>query len=74
MENKETDTVNNNEPEITEQEMNKMIDEAQQVLNLNLVFRNKLDQYVFERLPISAADKIRILNEVLKETADNLKK
>jgi len=71
MENKEID---NNEPEITEQEMTKMLDESQQVLNLNLVFRNKLDQYVFERLPISATDKMRILNEILKENADNLKK
>jgi hypothetical protein len=71
MENKEID---NNEPEITEQEMTKMIEESQQVLNLNLVFRNKLDQYVFERLPISASDKMRILNEILKENADNLKK
>jgi hypothetical protein len=71
MENKEID---NNEPEITEQEMTKMLEDSQQVLNLNLVFRNKLDQYVFERLPISATDKMRILNEILKENADNLKK
>ena len=71
MENKEID---NNEPEITEQDMTKMLEESQQVLNLNLVFRNKLDQYVFERLPISATDKMRILNEILKENADNLKK
>lgn len=71
MENKQ---IYNNEPEITEQEMTKMLEESQQVLNINLVFRNKLDQYVFERLPISATDKMRILNEILKENADNLKK
>lgn len=57
-----------------EKEMNEMLENCTKILNLNFVFRNKMDKFVFDRLPITPEDKIRILNEILQENADNLKK
>lgn len=62
----------NNEKEIQE-----MLDNCTKVMNLNIQFKNKEDKYIFDRLPISAEDKIELLNEILKEqkqNADNIKK
>ena len=59
----------NNEKEIQE-----MLDNCTKVMNMNIQFKNKEDKYIFDRLPISAEDKIQLLNEILKEKADNLKK
>ena len=44
------------------------------IMNINIVFKNKQDKYVFDRLPISAEDKLEIINSILKENADNFKK
>lgn len=57
-----------------EKEMNEMLENCTKILNLNFTFRNKMDKFVFDRLPITPEDKIRILNEILQENADNLKK
>lgn len=61
----------NNEKEIQE-----MLDNCTKVMNLNIQFKNKEDKYIFDRLPISAEDKIQLLNEILKDQkkADNIKK
>ena len=61
----------NNEKEIQE-----MLDNCTKVMNLNIQFKNKEDKYIFDRLPISAEDKIELLNEILKDlkNADNIKK
>ena len=56
-----------------EKEMNEMLENCTKILNLNFTFRNKMDKFVFDRLPITPEDKIRILNEILQENADNLK-
>lgn len=56
-----------------EKEMNEMLENCTKILNLNFIFRNKMDKFVFDRLPITPEDKIRILNEILQENADNIK-
>jgi hypothetical protein len=72
------DTINEPVNEIEEEpnnekEMNEMLENCTKILNLNFTFRNKMDKFVFDRLPITPEDKIRILNEILQENADNLK-
>jgi hypothetical protein len=79
MDNKQIDTINEPVNEIEEEpnnekEMNEMLENCTKILNLNFTFRNKMDKFVFDRLPITPEDKIRILNEILQENADNLKK
>lgn len=73
MDNKQLNEIDepNNEKEIQE-----MLDNCTKVMNLNIQFKNKEDKYIFDRLPISAEDKIQLLNEILAEqkNADNLKK
>jgi len=56
-----------------EKEMNEMLENCTKILNVNFTFRNKMDKFVFDRLPITPEDKIRILNEILQENADNIK-
>jgi len=78
MDNKQIDTINEPVNEIEEEpnnekEMNEMLENCTKILNLNFTFRNKMDKFVFDRLPITPEDKIRILNEILQENADNLK-
>ena len=63
-----TDEPNN------EKEINEMLENCTKIMNINIVFKNKQDKYVFDRLPISAEDKLDIINSILKENADNLKK
>jgi hypothetical protein len=71
MDNKDIDLTEepNNEKEMTE-----MLENCTKIMNFNIVFKNKQDKYVFDRLPISAEDKLDIINSILKENADNLKK
>jgi hypothetical protein len=74
----QVDTINEPVNEIedepnNEKEMNEMLENCTKILNLNFTFRNKMDKFVFDRLPITPEDKIRILNEILQENADNLK-
>jgi hypothetical protein len=71
MDNKDIDLTDepNNEKEMTE-----MLENCTKIMNFNIVFKNKQDKYVFDRLPISAEDKLDIINSILKENADNLKK
>jgi len=71
MDNKDIDLTDepNNEKEIDE-----MLENCTKIMNINIVFKNKQDKYVFDRLPISAEDKLDIINSILKENADNLKK
>jgi len=57
-----------------EKEIDEMLDNCTKIMNINIVFKNKQDKYVFDRLPISAEDKLEIINSILKENADNLKK
>lgn len=71
MDNKEIDLTD--EPN-NEKEMNEMLENCTKIMNINIVFKNKQDKYVFDRLPISAEDKLEIINSILKENADNLKK
>jgi len=78
MDNNQTDTINEPVKEIEEEpnnekEMNEMLENCTKILNVNFTFRNKMDKFVFDRLPITPEDKIRILNEILQENADNLK-
>jgi hypothetical protein len=78
MDNKQIDTINEPVNEIedepnNEKEMNEMLENCTKILNLNFTFRNKMDKFVFDRLPITPEDKIRILNEILQENADNIK-
>ena len=78
MDNKQIDTINEPVNEIEEEpnnekEMNEMLENCTKILNLNFTFRNKMDKFVFDRLPITPEDKIRILNEILQENADNIK-
>ena len=78
MDNKQIDTINEPVNEIEEEpnnekEMNEMLENCTKILNLNFTFRNKMDKFVFDRLPITPEDKIIILNEILQENADNLK-
>ena len=78
MDNKQIDTINEPEKEIEEEpnnekEMNEMLENCTKILNVNFTFRNKMDKFVFDRLPITPEDKIRILNEILQENADNIK-
>lgn len=70
--NKPIELVEEDEPN-NEKEMNEMLENCTKILNLNFTFRNKMDKFVFDRLPITPEDKIRILNEILQENADNLK-
>jgi hypothetical protein len=71
MDNKDIDLTD--EPD-NEKEMNEMLENCTKIMNINIVFKNKQDKYVFDRLPISAEDKLEIINSILKENADNLKK
>jgi hypothetical protein len=71
MDNKEIDLTD--EPD-NEKEMTEMLENCTKIMNINIVFKNKQDKYVFDRLPISAEDKLEIINSILKENADNLKK
>jgi hypothetical protein len=71
MDNKNIDLTD--EPD-NEKEMNEMLENCTKIMNINIVFKNKQDKYVFDRLPISAEDKLEIINSILKENADNLKK
>jgi F0F1-type ATP synthase delta subunit len=70
MDNKEIDLTD--EPD-NEKEMNEMLENCTKIMNINIVFKNKQDKYVFDRLPISAEDKLEIINSILKENADYLK-
>jgi hypothetical protein len=78
MDKEQIDTINEpietieDEPN-NEKEMNEMLENCTKILNLNFTFRNKMDKFVFDRLPITPEDKIRILNEILQENADNIK-
>jgi len=71
---KQNDTV---EEETNEKEIQEMLENCTKVMNMNIQFKNKEDKYIFDRLPISAEDKIQLLNEILSEqnnnNADNLK-
>jgi hypothetical protein len=71
MDNKDIDLTD--EPD-NEKEMTEMLENCTKIMNFNIVFKNKQDKYVFDRLPISAEDKLDIINSILKESADNLKK
>jgi len=71
MDNKEIDLTD--EPN-NEKEMNEMLENCTKIMNINISFKNKQDKYVFDRLPISDEDKLEIINSILKENADNLKK
>jgi F0F1-type ATP synthase delta subunit len=78
MDNNQIDTINEPVKEIedepnNEKEMDEMLENCTKILNVNFTFRNKMDKFVFDRLPITPEDKIRILNEILQENADNLK-
>jgi hypothetical protein len=66
--------INDKEPN-NEKEIQEMLDNCTKVMNMNIKFKNKEDKYVFDRLPLSAEDKLQLLNEILSEqkTADNLK-
>jgi len=71
MDNKQIDIEEpNNEKEIQE-----MLENCTKVMNMNIQFKNKEDKYVFDRLPLTAEDKLQLLNEILAESknADNLK-
>jgi hypothetical protein len=71
MDNKDIDLTD--EPN-NEKEMNEMLENCTKIMNINISFKNKQDKYVFDRLPISDEDKLEIINSILKENADNLKK
>jgi hypothetical protein len=76
MDNKEIDLTD--EPD-NEKEMTEMLENCTKIMNINIVFKNKQDKYVFDRLPISVEDKLDIINSILnqrskEENADNLKK
>jgi hypothetical protein len=71
MDNKDIDLTE--EPN-NEKEMNEMLENCTRIMNINISFKNKQDKYVFDRLPISDEDKLEIINSILKENADNLKK
>jgi hypothetical protein len=71
MDNKDIDLTD--EPN-NEKEMNEMLENCTRIMNINISFKNKQDKYVFDRLPISDEDKLEIINSILKENADNLKK
>jgi hypothetical protein len=71
MDNKDIDLTD--EPD-NEKEMTEMLENCTKIMNINIVFKNKQDKYIFDRLPISAEDKLEIINSILKENADNLKK
>lgn len=70
MENKQIDLIEetNNEKEISE-----MIDNCTRIMNYNISFKTKDDKYLFDKLPLSPEDKLDIINQILKENADNLK-
>jgi hypothetical protein len=76
MDNKNIDLTD--EPD-NEKEMNEMLENCTKIMNINIVFKNKQDKYVFDRLPISAEDKLEIINSILnqrskEDNADNIKK
>lgn len=70
MENKQVDLIEetNNEKEISE-----MIDNCTRIMNYNISFKTKDDKYLFDKLPLSPEDKLDIINQILKENADNLR-
>lgn len=70
MENKQNEIIEepNNENEISE-----ILDNCTRIMEYNISFKNKQDKYVFDRLPITPEDKIKIINSILKENADNIK-
>lgn len=70
MENNKVDLIEetNNEKEISE-----MIDNCTRIMNYNISFKTKDDKYLFDKLPLSPEDKLDIINQILKENADNLK-
>lgn len=70
MDNKQIDLIeeSNNEKEISE-----MLDNCSRIMSYNISFKTKEDKYLFDKLPLTPEDKLDIINQILKENADNLK-
>lgn len=74
MDNKSPEIIDITDEPDNGKEMDEMLENCTKIMNYNISFKNKQDKYVFDRLPISVEDKIDIINSILKESADNLKK
>jgi hypothetical protein len=66
MNNKQHD-INDEEPN-NEKEIQEMLENCTKVMNMNIQFKNKEDKYVFDHLPLTAEDKLQLLNEILAES------
>jgi hypothetical protein len=64
---------NTNYNENNENEINEIIEKTEKILITNFIFKNKLDKYVWDHLPIDEEDKIKILNEIIEEEKNKLK-
>ena len=64
---------NTNYNENNENEMNEIIEKKEKILITNFIFKNKLDKYVWDHLPLDEEDKIKILNEIIEEEKNKLK-
>jgi len=74
MDNKSPEIIDITDEPDNGKEMEEMLENCTRIMNYNISFKNKQDKYVFDRLPISNEDKLEIINSILKESADNLKK
>ena len=63
---------NTNYNENNENEINEIIEKTEKILITNFIFKNKLDKYVWDHLPIDEEDKIKILNEIIEEVNDSV--
>jgi hypothetical protein len=59
--------INDEEPN-NEKEIQEMLENCTKVMNMNIQFKNKEDKYVFDHLPLTAEDKLQLLNEILAES------
>ena len=74
MDNKSPEIIDIVDEPNNEKEIEEMLENCTKIMTHNITFKNKQDKYVFDRLPISDEDKLEIINSILKENADNLKK
>ena len=74
MDNKSPEIIDIVDEPNNEKEIEDMLENCTKIMTHNITFKNKQDKYVFDRLPISDEDKLEIINSILKENEDNLKK
>lgn len=70
MENKQVEI---NEETNNEKEISEMLDNCSRIMSYNISFKTKEDKYLFDKLPLTPEDKLDIINQILKENADNLR-